>query len=638
MGGVLGFLGHLPARLSPEQETFTGWESGWYHNSSAALVDATGIVAAAEEERFTRVKNTGVFPLNAIGYCLAQTSGPLDAIAFGEQGGFGPLREPTISEHRIRALAASCGVPETVPIRLIDHHTSHAYSAASASGFDDALVLTLDGFGDGISGSVRILNGGKLAEPHRTIPAEASLGMFYASLLSYLGYQDGDEYKVMGLAPYGDPARFRRFVADQFELADDGAFTIACHDRRQMGERLLALGPARTPGGEFDAHHADVAAAFQDALEHIVVHLLEAELAATAQSRVCFAGGVAHNSSMMGKLAARGIELADVFVQPAADDSGIALGAACAVVKSLSAEADTTMPHTYFGPAIGKSDVAAVRHRWRAALDVTESADPAADVARLLFEGNIVASARGRMEFGPRALGHRSIYADPRPRQNQERVNRVVKSRESFRPFAPVVIAAAAEQYFDLDFPVDSYRFMTLVGRVKDRYREALGAVTHVDGTARVQTVTAERNPHLHDLLSRFAELSGMPILLNTSLNNHREPIVCTAGDAVDFLLTSGVDYLELEGDIMRRRATSGPRELLDAARVILRSGVVSLAHVDATGAMRYKVVGPDRRPREVSRDTYLFLDSGCWPDPPDQVAGELWQLWVDRLINVFPG
>jgi carbamoyltransferase len=628
---VLGFLGHLKPRAAPEESIFADWDAGWYHNSAAALVSESGVVTAVEEERLSRKKNTGVFPAKAIAYCLASVSGKLDLVAFGEMGGFGELRDPSISVDAVRRmLETESGIEvSAMGVTLVDHHTSHAYSAAMGSGFDDALVVTLDGFGDGISGSFRMMTGGTLSPTYRVVPFSASLGRFYSSVLSYLGYSDGDEYKVMGLAPSGDASRFERVIGGLYSLGDKGGFQIFDHDQDSMHQRLLALGPERSPGGQFLPHHADVAASIQDALQKITLHVLRHEVAAVGARFLCLAGGVAHNSVMVGQLQQE-LKLDDLFVQPAADDSGIAIGAAYAGLDKLGVRPKRGLRHAFLGPSVESPAVIAAAAKWARWIVAERTGDPVEVTAQLLAGNAVVGVARGPMEFGPRALGNRSILADPRHAENKDRVNRLVKSRESFRPFAPAAPEEDAARLFDLDLPASAYRFMTIVTRVRHEYQTLLPAVTHIDGSARLQTVASSASPFFHAVLKRFGELTGVPVLLNTSLNNNREPIVATPEDAMGFLLTSGVDCLLMDDFVIRRVPVRSHADLLCGARVELRPGSFA-----ATNGRSYVVVGPERRQVKVSRAAFAVLTGHG--DPAD-VPDDLFLLWAERLINVVPG
>jgi carbamoyltransferase len=627
---VLGFLGHLRPRLGPEESIFADWDSGWYHNSAAALATEHGVVSAVEEERLTRKKNTGVFPAAAIAACLARADGRLDLVAYGERGGFGELRDPSISAEAVYRMLVQSGLDmSSTAVTLIDHHTSHAYSAAMSSGFDDALVVTLDGFGDGISGSFRMMTGGALSPPYRMIPFRASLGRFYSSVLSYLGYRDGDEYKVMGLAPCGNSARFEGLIGSLYALAEAGSYQILDHDQDSMYQRLLELGPERPPGGEVLPHHADVAASIQDALQRVTLHLLRHEIGVTGARFLCLAGGVAHNSAMVGHIQ-RDLKLENLFVQPAADDSGIAVGAAYAGLDELGIRPKRGLPHVFLGPGVEDGAITAATARWADWISVERMGDPVEVVAQLLAGNSVVGVARGPMEFGPRALGNRSILADPRHAENKDRVNRLVKSRESFRPFAPAAPQEDAPRLFELDLPASAYRFMTIVTRVRHEYRDLLPAVTHIDGSARLQTVARSTSPFFHAVLRRFGELTGVPVLLNTSLNNNREPIVATPEDAIRFLLTSGVDCL-LMGDLIIRRAPSRTRAgLLRGARAVLTSGSFAAAN-----GRSYVVVGPERREIKVGRAAFAALTGhGDLADAAD----DLFLLWTERLIDIVPG
>jgi predicted NodU family carbamoyl transferase len=635
---ILGFHGLLQP-CSAAGNPLAHWQDLGYHNSAAALLTGDEIVAAVEEERLVRNKNTGQFPAAAIRYCLSQCrAGRIEAVGFGEEGGFGPHRTPSINEDAVRDLLESeAGLRAAdTPIILTNHHRAHAYSAAYASGFADALVVTLDGHGDGIAGSFASMVGGSLGESYRLVEQRDSLGHFYSAPLPFLGYEDGDEYKVMGLAPYGDPTRFQKFVEQLYELEPEGRFAVRCHDREQVFEMLRWFATPRLPGGRFEADHADIAAAFQAALERMVVHALGYEVRSTAASAICIAGGVAHNSSMMRRFR-RDLGVDDIFVQPAADDAGLALGAAYHAADRLGMRRLPTMRHAFLGPAI--TDVDRLLASWESAVEVEATPDPAGRVAELLAAGEVVGVARGRMEFGPRALGNRSILADPRPVENRVKINAMVKSRESYRPFAPVVLEDQVGDYFELGFAPDAYRFMTIVAPVVGRHRSLLGAVTHVDGSARVQTVNAVREPFLHAVLRRFQERTGLPVLLNTSLNNHREPIVSSTGDAIVFLLTSAVDCVLIQDTLVRRRAGRSPVELMRRTDVRLRSGVVATAGPSpSTDELAYRVIGPSRRAIAVREPTFRLLTgatSAAGPD--DEVLTDLFRLWIERLVTVRP-
>jgi carbamoyltransferase len=633
---ILGFHGLLQPH-SAAGNPLAQWQDLGYHNSAAVLLTGDDIVAAVEEERLTRNKHTGQFPAEAIRYCLNQApAGGIEAVAFGEEGGFGPHRNPSINENSVRGLLESeVGVRASgIPIILTNHHRAHAYSAAYASGFADALVVTLDGHGDGIAGSFASMTGRSLAEPYRLVEQRDSLGHFYSATLPFLGYEDGDEYKVMGLAPYGDPTRFQKFVEELYELEPEGRFAVRCHDREQVFEMLRWFAPPRLPGARFEADHADIAAAFQSALERIVVHALSHEVHSTGASAICIAGGVAHNSSMMRRFR-RDLGVNDIFVQPAADDSGLALGAAYHAADRLGIRRRPTMPHAFLGPAI--TDVERLLASWESLVETEATTDPAGRVAEMLAAGAVVGVARDRMEFGPRALGNRSILADPRPAENRTKINAMVKSRESYRPFAPVVLEECAGDYFELDFTPDAYRFMTIVAPVVGRYRSLLGAVTHIDGSARVQTVNAAREPFLHDVLRYFQERTGLPVLLNTSLNNHREPIVSSTGDAICFLLTSAVDAVLIQDTLVRRPAGQTPVELMRRTEVRLRGGGVATAGPSpSTGELTYRVIGPSRRAIAVRETTFRLL-TGAASEPDDEVLADLFRLWTERLLTVRP-
>ncbi|MEU3457524.1 carbamoyltransferase C-terminal domain-containing protein [Micromonospora sp. NPDC006766] len=545
-------------------------------DSAAAIVTDAGVVAAAAEERFTGVKATGALPVNAIRYCLREaglTFDDLDAVAHGFHYAPSPVHaaNPYFRRRHDQAYA-----PEAMKGRLrqcfpdadwdrlfvpVRHHLAHAASAYHLSGSDRALVLVADGMGEAESMTVMIGEGPEL-RPLAVVPAPHSLGTLYGAVTLHLGFEfNMDEYKVMGLAPYGDAGRFRPIFDQLVRLRDDGTYLVPVLGENRGWQEFETLagtrrklvelfGPAREPGEPLTRAHMDVAAAAQAVVEQALLHTLRHFAATTGQRRLCYAGGVALNCTVNGVAGRSGL-FDDIFVQPAAGDDGSALGAALAVHP---ARPFPRMSMPYWGPSYGSAECeTAIAQTTGIAVETYDDEDKLLDdVAHLLAEQKFVGWFTGRMEFGPRALGHRSILADPREAGVRDRLNAVVKQREDFRPFAPVVREEDADTYFEVGGFVERYRHMLFVTHTRPAYREPLAAVTHVDGTARVQVLRRADNPRLWRLLGRFGELTGLPVLLNTSLNLRGQPIIRDPRTALDTFVRSRLDRLVLESAVVR--------------------------------------------------------------------------------------
>ena len=545
-------------------------------DSAAALVIGGEIVAAAAEERFTREKGTGDFPVRAIEYCLAAGRlqiGDLDHLAhgFAYEAFEAAFREPGYArkqyaelyspEAQIRHLARH--YPEVdwgAKFVAVPHHVAHAASAFYPSGFEEALILVSDGSGEVHSMTVAVGQGSEIKVLQQLLTFH-SLGILYGVFTMYLGFcMNMDEYKVMGLAPYGNPRRYFNKLMEMVSLKEDGTYTIPVFARdqtlleKETHEGVLKLieerlGPRREPEGEITQHHKDVAAALQAVLQACQMHVLRHFKAQTGQAHLCLAGGVGLNCSLNGVLR-RSRMFQGIFVQPAAGDDGSALGAALYASKLHDPGfRPRRMTVPLWGPEFTEAEI-------RQALGQCEDcswakADSFEHLCRLVSErlaaGEVVAWFQGRMEFGPRALGNRSILADPRVPGMRDRINSLVKKREGFRPFAPVVTSEGAGRYFDVA-PGDegSFAHMLYVTQVLPAYRGQLPAVTHVDGSARVQTVARQDNPRLWTLLRAFEALTGIPILLNTSFNVKGEPLVRTPQEALHTFTQAGLDVLVL--------------------------------------------------------------------------------------------
>jgi carbamoyltransferase len=561
--------------LDPADENRFGIVPYAVHDAACALLDEGEIVAAIEEERLNRIKHTNKCPLSALRHCLDSrglTIADVDAFAFAIRESYlddvaaqryAGARSLGLQRGRqlLQRLLEEATAQRVDPARFhfIDHHFAHACSAYYPSGFERALIFTTDGVGDGISGSIYVAAENKL-QLLRTFAEEDSLGHFYLRITRYLGFDLFDEYKVMGLAPYGDAARFAPLFAELYELRPDGGYRFDPERLKELPSRL----PARAPDNGFTQTDMDVAMAVQLTLERIGGHVVEHYQQLTGLDHLCLAGGVALNCRMNGDLLQRG-RFKRVFVQPAANDAGLSLGAALHLHHRcrLPSTPRPALRHVYWGGPCGSArEIEQLLRRWEGFVAYQRVNDPYTEAARLLSEGTIIGWARGRSEFGPRALGNRSILADPRPASNKDLINALVKKREAFRPFAPSALEEYAAEYFELPGDERSFPFMLFTVPVQPRHRALLGAITHVDGSARLQTVSSRDNPCYWRLIDAFRALTGVPILLNTSFNNFAEPIVETAEDSLICFLTTGLGVLFLE-DWMVTKKPRTPESLL---------------------------------------------------------------------------
>jgi len=565
---VLGLTGGLDAADENEYDL----PFDFIHDAAAVLVRDGKVLAAVEEERLNRIKHTNKAPRLGIRFCLERAGlgpGDLDAVAFYATEPYCQrvLQTLHLANFGLKELLTPRGMVQrffrqelghelpAAKVHFVDHHWAHAVSAYAMSGFDAALVVTLDGQGEGVSGAVYDGRGREL-KLLRRIPEQHSLGYLYRDVIKFLGYEMFDEYKVMGMAPYGDPAKYRALFQTFYELRPGGEYRLHL-------DRVFALFRVTRPrrrGEEFTREHQDIAAALQAATEEIGLHVLAHFRGATGQSRLCLAGGVAHNCSLNGRILYSEL-FSQLFVQPAAHDAGCALGAALAVQLQLApASRVEPLADVFWGPEAGTAEgIARELAGWGGLLQAERCDDIVGRAADLLAAGRVIGWVQGRSEFGPRALGNRSILADPRPADNKGIINQMVKKREAYRPFAPSVLAEKVDEYFvttpmQKDFPT-----MSVVLAVQPPWRERLGAITHVDGTARVQTVARSANPRYWELIRAFGERTGVALLLNTSFNNHAEPIVDSAAEAVACFLTTGLQALVLGDWLVTKREAPPP-------------------------------------------------------------------------------
>jgi carbamoyltransferase len=574
-----------------------------YHgNASAAIVCDGRLIAAVEEERFNRVKYAAGFPAQAIRYCLNEaglTLAEIDHVAVPRNPYarlatkfFYALRMPSFARERAKVLAKFTGIPEALaqafdrdPKKLaakfhrIEHHQAHLASSFYCSPFERAALLSADGLGDfastmwGTGTGNRMRIDGSVVFPH-------SLGLFYSAVTQYLGFlKFGDEYKVMGLAAYGQPEQFDAFRdivrfnphsngngfrlgLDYFthhrtgpEMSWAEADKTPTLGKMFSDEMARRLGPVRNPEEPLEQHHRNLASSLQARLEQVYLGMLKKLAAQTGLKAVCLAGGVAFNCVANGKLF-DATPFEQIYVHPAAGDAGLAVGAAFYVWhQKLGKPRSFVMDHAYWGPGYSRDEMRrAIDANGIAQNGFTISELPEEELmkrtASIIADGKIVGWFQGRAEWGPRALGNRSIVADPRRPEMKEILNRRIKHRETFRPFAPSILAEATGEYFEKSHPSP---FMTLAYSVRPEKREKIPAPTHVDGTGRLQTVTREANPRYHALISAFRDLTGVPVVLNTSFNDN-EPIVCRPEEALDCFLRTQMDALVL-GDFLIARA-----------------------------------------------------------------------------------
>jgi carbamoyltransferase len=590
--------------------------SAYYHDSAAALVRDGVIVAAAQEERFSRKKYDAGFPSRAISYCLSEAGialADVDAVVFYDKPllKFERLLQPSLEraprgfrsflmsmpvwlkeklhlksllKKQLAHLAGGAG--RSPRLLFSEHHQAHAASAFFASPFRSAAVLCLDGVGEWATTSLWLGEGERLT-PRWQLDFPDSLGLLYSAFTYHTGFKvNSGEYKLMGLAPYGTP-RFADLIYEHLlDLKADGTFRL---DQRyfdyETGLRMtsdrfddLFEGAPRSPDAPLTQREMDMAASIQLVTEEVMLRLCRTARAETGAEYLCLAGGVALNCVANGRLL-RESEFKDIWVQPAAGDAGGAIGAALSAWHQYfgaprSDDGDLAprdlMRGSFLGPRFSTDEVRGTLDALGAAYTCCDDDALFARVAALLDEGSVIGWFSGRMEFGPRALGNRSILGDPRNAAMQSRMNQKIKFRESFRPFAPAILVERLSEYFDIDTPTP---YMMFTAPVREEWRcavaagdehrfgldrlgvvrSAIPAVTHVDFSARVQSVDAVENPRFHALLRAFERKTGCPVLVNTSFNVRGEPIVCTPADAYDCFIHTGMDYLVIENFIMER-------------------------------------------------------------------------------------
>ncbi len=593
--------------------------SAFYHDSAAALVVDGRIVAAAQEERFSRVKHDERFPAHALAYCLREaglTPKQLDYVAFYDKPltkferlletylAFAPrgfrsfcralpvwLKEKLHLRRALRRGLDGC----QAPFVFLDHHESHAASAFFPSPFDDAAILTLDGVGEWTTTSFGVGKGNRIELTHH-LRFPHSLGLLYSAFTYYCGFKvNSGEYKLMGLAPYGKPIYKDAILTHLIDLKEDGSFWLDmryfnyCQGLTMTSGRFHRVfgGPPRSPETDIEQRHMDLAASIQAVTEEVVLRIARQLQRCTAQKNLVLAGGVALNCVANGRLLREG-PFENLWIQPAAGDAGGALGSALFVWHQLlgkprNPESRDAQEGSLLGPSFSAAAIRRFLHQAEVPYQAFENeSELDSHVAQLLAEGKIIGWFQGRMEFGPRALGARSILGDARSPKMQATMNLKIKLRESFRPFAPIVLQEHAHEWFELR-PDQESPYMLLVAQVARQHltpvsaqeqrlmatdpdlrrrvnvvRSTIPAVTHVDNSARVQTVDEMRFPRLHGLLQAFHALTGCPVLVNTSFNVRGEPIVCTPQDAYRCFRATEMDALVLGDCVIRKDELDG--------------------------------------------------------------------------------
>ena len=568
--------------------------SCYYHDAAACLLKDGDVVAAVQEERFTRKKHDFSFPINAVKYCLKEgkiSIQEINYVAFYDK----PMLkfERLLYQHLEKAPLSYWAFYQSIPtwiseklrvLRMIrkklkykgevifsEHHLSHAASAFLCSPYKEAAILTIDGVGEWVTTSlgygkeneIKILK--EIYFPH-------SLGLLYSTLTAYLGFKvNNGEYKVMGLSAYGEPIyidRFRKLI----DVKEDGSYKLNMeyfdfhYKLRMPSKRFIQLfGPPRKPKEKITEHYQNMAATLQAITEEVVLKMLNHLYEITGMKKVCLAGGVALNSVCNGKIL-RKTKFEDVYIQPAASDAGSALGCALLTYNSiLDKPRSYVMKHTFLGPGYDNKQIKEFLDKNNIMYKEFNSREELLKtVAKLIFENKIVGWFQGRMEWGPRALGARSILANPCNPEMKDILNKRVKHREEFRPFAPVVPIEDVAQWFECDnilpLPTD---FMLMVYPIKEEKRKLIPAVVHVDGTGRLQTIRREQNPLYYDLIREFEKISNVPVLINTSFNIKGEPIVCSPYDAYRCMMGTGIDCTVMGNYLIWRK--DNPKDMWES-------------------------------------------------------------------------
>ncbi|MER9839581.1 hypothetical protein NKJ28_32360 [Mesorhizobium sp. M0145] len=658
---IVGFSGG--PRYSEINDDFSKLSPLFFHNAAAAVIKGRLPLFAVEEERLSRQKHTNRFPALAMRASIdaARCSiHEIDKFAFffgesyfdselaKEAATLGIEKKTGVRDILMNNISQAFGVDiDRQKIEFVRHHHAHAAATYLASTFTEALVLVVDGEGERESLSIFRGTHGVVEEIY-SYPVKCSLGHFYRYATQLLGFSMFDEYKVMGLAPYGRSDRYFGPVSKLYMFNPDGSYDLDIIRLGDIAYSLGVLGRAE-PGTREWQRKAHFAAAIQKLLEVVVIDVLSWWQAKLELKNVCLAGGVAQNCVMNGLIAGTNI-FENIFVHPASHDGGAALGAALYIASQQKKEEKTNI--TLYSPLLGpklpeNDDVRREIEFWVGGMSIVECGDVFEAAADKIAQGKIIGWARGRSEFGPRALGNRSILGDPRPQENWQRINLAIKQRESFRPFAPAVLAEDFEDYF-IPLPSNpNMEHMVFVAKVREEKRAELGAVTHVNGTARVQVVTRTSSPDFWRLISSFKATTGCPVLLNTSFNNRYEPIVQDVADAIQTFLTTDLDYLFIEDNMA---AKTGSLSSLIATCILKLSDAAWLEEITAAKqqwAVLRRAPSYSRQLNSLHLIRYLsefggrfsqvadLIDSA--PDDRDKLIDEVFLLWRERFIDLRP-
>jgi carbamoyltransferase len=658
----------LAGGLDPVHEDLMDTPDNYTYDGAAVLIEDGRVIAASEEERLNRIKHSNKFPTQSVRFCLKQRGvaiQDIDLIAYYvEQNAANALLsrlylarpdiKPRIDARTLLAVTLGrelgCEI-DPARIRFYQHKLTHAVSAMALSGFDKSLVFIIDNAGGVFLG--RRENEAVSLESVLAIPPSKSLGRFCQAVFPFLGLSLFDESRAMELAPHGDAKVYEPLFRSFYELLPNGDFALHL-DRIYI---LMGKVDPRPKQKEFSQAHKDIAASLQQAQEEIVLHVLRHYRQATGQRNLCMAGGMVENSSTNGKVLHSGL-FDRVFVHAAAHDAGCALGAAllASYEEGRAHESVHQIQHVYWGTDIGDdSSISGHLHCWNSFISFEKRSDIARHTARLMGQGAVVGWMQGRSEFGPRALGNRSILADPRPQENKDRINQMVKKREGYRPFAPSVLEEDARLYFEFPDGIDRFPFMIFVLKVREEMRRQLGAITHIDGTARVHTVSRETNPRYWDLIKAFKDITGVGVLLNTSFNNNVEPIVDSVEDGIVSFLTTGLDYLVVGDYVVKKRTPRWEDQLSmkvslpPYVQICQTRGFVERKRMTASHEIHTSY--NSKFPRRVSGELgaplmglnreetvgELLRQSGVEGEREQDLMAELNDLWSERLVIMHP-
>lgn len=572
--------------------------SCYYHDAAAALLHDGKIIAAAEEERFTRKKHDQSFPVHAIQFCLEKaqiTSNQISCIAFYEK----PILkfERLLMQHIAKFpfsywsfykampnwIVEKLRVPTTIRKKLkysknkcegeilfIEHHMAHAASSYLVSPYDEAAILTIDGVGEwtttacGYAKNNEITLSKKIDFPH-------SLGLLYSAVTAYLGFKvNNDEYKVMGLAPYGKPLYYEQ-MKKLIDVKEDGSYALDIsyftyhYKLKSISRKFIdEFGPSRKPWAQLEQRHKDIAASVQKLTEAVIFQILNYLYKETKCPNLCIAGGVALNSVANGKIT-KNTPFKNIFIQPAASDAGTALGAALYVWHTvLGNKREYVQTTSYFGPSFTAQEVKHFLDENSIIYTEYNEKEIPKKTAELINQNHVIGWFQGAMEWGPRALGNRSIISNAAHPEMKDILNAKVKHREMFRPFAPVVLQEKVHEWFEID--KDEESFMLFVYPFKEEKRKFVPSVVHVDGSGRLQTINKEQNLKYYSIIKEYEKLTGIPIIINTSFNIRGEPIVCTPQQAYRCMMGTGIDYLVMDNFIIARK--DNPKDMWDSEKL----------------------------------------------------------------------